>query len=336
MRTLLRIHQLLSAGSLRSSVKYRQIGAALMRIAFGTLTAVLYGLHANQRYFLWGPASVVSRPDNLTLLAQARTWTLYRLFSSALGFEFVYWLGLIVSVMFALGLFTRFSSILFFLFTWSLYQRNLYAIDGGENLIIILAIYLMFADLSALSLDRILFAKNQERSTFWLFGMLHNFAVTACLVQLSILYFESAFYKIQGHVWSDGTALYYILRTNEFSLPGWSELIWRSAALVTLGTYATIMFEVVHPFLMWHRRLKYLMFAGAVCLHTGIGILMGLPYFSLTMISAHAVLFDDSKYLALVRWVRDRTQPIWPRARVSPQSGLIRDVWGNRPALTSE
>jgi len=310
MKILLRGLQLLSEASLRSAVKQRQTGAALMRIALGSLTIIFYALHLKQRNFLWGPSGVVSWPDNLALLAQSRTYTLYQFFPSPLGAECLYWLGLVVSFMFTLGLFARFSSILFFLFTWSLYQRNWYAIDGGENLLIILAFYLMFADLSGLSLDRMLFPQRRERTTRWLAGMLHNFAVIACLVQLSILYFESAFYKIQGHVWANGTALYYVLRTNEFSLPGWTDLVWRSAALVTVGTYGTILFEMAHPFLLWHPRAKYLVFAGAVCLHTGIGVLMGLPWFSLTMISAHTVLFDDAEYLAVLRWVRSQIQSI--------------------------
>jgi hypothetical protein len=304
-----------------------------MRIAFGSLTTIFYALHLNQRHFLWGPGGVVSWPDNLTLLTQGRTCTLYQFFPSALGAECLYGLGLIVSVMFTLGLFARSSSVLFFLFTWSLYQRNWYAIDGGENLLIILAFYLMFADLSAFSLDGMLFPKRYGRASGWLAGMLHNFAVIACLIQLSVLYFESAFYKIQGHVWANGTALYYILRTNEFSLPGWSDLVWRSAALVTVGTYGTILFEIAHPFLLWHSRAKYLVFAGAVCLHTGIGVLMGLPWFSLTMISAHVVLFDDAEYLAVIKWVRRQIHSISERSR---EMGLIRDIWATRPAATGE
>lgn len=333
MNIILRGFEKLSAVSFRSTLEERRTGAALMRIAFGGLTVILYALHLHQRNLLWGPGSVVSWADNLTLLAQSRTWTIYQFFPSALGAECLYWLGLAISLMFALGLFTRVTSILFFLFTWWLYQRNWYAIDGGENLLIILAFYLMFADLSALSLDRTLFPRRKERSGAWLSGMLHNFAVTACLVQLSILYFESGFYKIQGHVWSNGTALYYILHTNEFSLPGWSEWVWRSAALVSIGTYATILFEVMHPFLLWHPRLKYLMFTGAVFLHTGIGILMGLPWFSLTMISAHAVLFKDAEYEALVQWARRVRQLLTPRWLAT---GLFRDVWESQPAVASE
>ncbi len=328
--------QLLSAASLRAASKQRQTGAGLMRIAFGSLTAILYALHLNQRHFLWGQDGVLAWPDNLTLLAQSRAWTLYQFLPSDVGAECLYWIGLIIAVMFALGLFTRLTSVLFFLSTWWLYQRNWYAIDGGENLLIILTFYLMFADLSSLSLDNMLFPKRRERPARWLpglAGMLHNFAVIACLVQLSILYFESAFYKIQGHVWANGTALYYILRTNEFSLPGWSELIWGSAALVTLGTYATILFEVTHPFLMWHPRMKYLMFAGAVSLHAGIGIVMGLPWFSLTMISAHAVLFSDSEYLRAAQWVRRRIRFFSPRSRAT---GLVPDIWGSQPAVAQE
>jgi hypothetical protein len=334
MKSLLRGLQALSAASQGCASKHRQTGAALIRIALGSLTAILYALHLNQRQFLWGPQGVVSWRDNLALLEQNQTWTIYQLFPSALGADCLYWIGLIVSVAFALGLFSRLSSILFFLFTWWLYQRNWYAIDGGQNLLVILAFYLMFADVSAISLDRMLFPKPRLRLTRWLPewipGMLHNFAVIACLVQLSILYFESAFYKIQGHVWANGTALYYILRTNEFSLPGWSELVWRSALLVSVGTYGTILFEVTHPFLMWHPRIKYLMFAGIVSLHTGIGILMGLPWFSLTMISAHAVLFSDAEYRALSEWAHGAIRSLAVRPRVV---ALIRGGWDSQPVV---
>ncbi len=339
MTPLLRGLQLLSVASLRAVAKHRQTGAALMRISFGSLTAILYALHLSQRHFLWGRDGVIAWPDNLTLLAQSRTWTLYQFFPSALGAECLYWIGLVIAVMFALGFFARITSVLFFLSTWWLYQRNWYAIDGGENLLIILSFYLMFADLRSLSLDNMLFPKRRELlarrlpGRSGLPGMLHNFAVVACLVQLSILYFESAFYKIQGHVWANGTALYYILRTNEFSLPGWSELIWRSAALVTLGTYATILFEVTHPFLMWHPRMKYLMFTGVVFLHTGIGIVMGLPWFSLTMISAHATLFSDSEYQKAMQWVRWRMRFFAPRSR---STGLSPEEWGSQPAIARE
>ena len=297
MALLRRFVRSLSAASERASVPRRLLGVGVTRIVLGSVSAVLYALHLSQRHFLWGADGAVSRADIAAILRALHSWSLYAVFPNALGAECLYWAGLVVSIMFAAGLFTRITSILFFVLTWSLYQRNPYALNGGNNLLVILAIYLMFADLSTLSLDRSLFGERRPRGFDWLRGMLHNAALAACLLQLGVLYFEAGFYKIQGHVWSDGTAIYYILRSNEFALPGWGDYIWHSAGLVTIGTYGTIFFEIMHPFLMWDRRLKYLIFAGAVMLHGGIGLLMGLVWFSVTMIGAHAVLFDDDEYI---------------------------------------
>lgn len=294
----------LSAASQAACVKQRLLGTAIVRIVIGSVTAILYGLHFGQRHFLWGVDSVLTPADSSAILAQSHAWTLYSIFPSAAGAECLYWLGLLVSLLFAAGLFTRVMPVLFFVFTWSLYQRNAYALDGGDNLLVIFAIYLIFTDLSAFSLDRRFFGVRGESRFSWLSGMLHNFAVTACLLQLAIVYFEAGFYKVQGHVWSSGTAIYYILRSSSYTLPGWSDFIWQSAAIVTLGTYGTILFEITHPFLMWHPKLKYLIFSGAVMLHASIGALMGLVWFSFTMIGVHAVLFEDAEYRRLWSFLR--------------------------------
>lgn len=303
MSMLNKMINLLSVASRSLSTERRQFGVALVRIVLGGVTAVLYGLHFSQRHFLWGADAVLTHADSSAILASTHSWSLYSIFPSALGAECLYWSGLIVALMFAAGLFTRVTSILFFVLTWSVYQRNPYTLNGGDNLLVILSIYLIFADLGALSLDRRFFGVRKARLA-WLSAMLHNFALTACLLQLGILYFEAGFYKIQGHTWSSGTAIYYILRSNEFALPGWGDYIWRSAALVTIGTYGTILFEVMHAFLMWNRRLKYLIFGGAAFLHASIGVLMGLVWFSVTMIGAHAILFDDDEYVRLYQWSR--------------------------------
>jgi hypothetical protein len=291
----------LSQVSANMSVGRRHIGAAIARIVLGAVTAVLYGLHFSQRQFLWGANGVITQTDFSAILKSAHAWSLYSWYPSAFDAEVLYWLGLLVSLMFAVGLFTRVTSVLFFIFTWSIYQRNVYALDGGDNLLLILIIYLFFADLSVLSLDRLLFKRHQRQPGrfAWFFAMLHNFAITACMLQLAIVYFDAGFYKIQGHVWSNGTAIYYILRSNGFALPGWSDFIWKSAAIVTIGTYGTILFEIMHPFLMWHRKLKYLIFTEVVFFHASIGVLMGLVWFAITMIGVHAVLFDDDEFLRL-------------------------------------
>ncbi|MGW5276131.1 hypothetical protein ACWEQP_26910 [Streptomyces sp. NPDC004044] len=39
-------------------------------------------------------------------------------------------------------------------------------------------------------------------------------------------------YKVQGKLWQDGTALFYIMRIPEFSLPGVSDLVHGNDMLV--------------------------------------------------------------------------------------------------------
>src|SRR5881398_4970 len=86
------------------SVRQRLLGVGIVRIVLGTVTAILYGLHFTQRHFLWGADGVLPASDNAAILAQSHAFSLYSFFPSAAGAECLYWLGLIVSLLFAAGL----------------------------------------------------------------------------------------------------------------------------------------------------------------------------------------------------------------------------------------
>lgn len=304
----------------KAGTKHRLIAPSVLRICLGTLTLIYYALHVAQRNLLWGPDAVVNWHDAHLILKQGDAWTLYQLLPSQAGFEFLFWTGFLVTIAYTVGFATRISSVLFVLMTFSLYQRNYYAIDGGENLLIIMAFYLCFTDLSAISLDRKLgWAKPGGGS--WFSGLMHNAAITACLAQLALLYFISDYFKIQGHVWANGTALYYILRTDEFSLPGWTDIVTHNEFLIVTGTYATIIFEAMYPWAIWHPKLKYVVLAGVVMLHGGIAIFMGLVWFSLTMLCVDALFFDDAEFIAIAKlWERGKAllRPRQPAVAEAP------------------
>jgi len=288
-----------------ASVKHRRLAAGSLRICLGGITLIFYALHVAQRELLWGPNAAVTPQDAAVIMSANHSWSLYGLFPSELGFEVLFWTGFVVTLAFAFGVGGRITTILFYVFTWSIYQRDYYAIDGGENLLIILAFYMMFMDLTALSVDQQLgWFKNRPNT--WVGAMIHNAALVACLLQLSIMYFVSDFFKIQGHVWADGTALYYILRTNEFSLPPLTDHLFRNQLLVVSGTYATIIFEAMYPWAIWHPRLKYAVLAGVIALHLSIGVFMGLVFFSLTMICVDLLFFDDKELITLASWIANR------------------------------
>ncbi len=284
----------------------RLIATALIRISFGALLCVYYAVHAFQREFVWGPHGVLSSPMIASVIKLDHAYSLYALSDSLLVFNLLYLCGFLVSVAFLLGWKSRITSVLFFVFTWSLYQRNYFAIDGGDNVIFLISFYLMFADVGRrFSLDAYAAARaGREVAVPWWRAMLHNYAVLACLVQICMLYLFAGLWKANSHMWLDGTAIYYILRVNEFQLPGISPLIYHSALLGVLSCYATIIFEMLLPFDVWKRNMRIWMLLGAIVLHLSIGIVMGLMYFSLAMIAADLIFLADDQYVRYAGRVR--------------------------------
>jgi len=303
--------------------KYRLIAMSLLRIALGTIVLALYGLHWAQRGFLWGNTGAMPYGEFITYLRFFRSFSLYGLSPSPLYATVLFWLGLAVTFLFIIGFKTRLTSVLFYVFTWSLYQRNEFVMDGGDNLLIIVAFFMMFADCGAyFSVDRAMGRWTEKTNPFA--ALLHNYAVLAIIVQICLLYFTSAFYKVQGHMWQDGTAIYYVLRTNEFELSNLGRLMWSSAFLVTFLTYSSFVFQMAFPWLAFNKKTKWLMVLGAWTFHLSIAYFMGLVWFSLAMLSAEFVIFSDENYRRMGMWgaaisdsIQDWLRQVGARPRVA-------------------
>jgi predicted DCC family thiol-disulfide oxidoreductase YuxK len=285
------------------NVPHRLVGLALMRVLLGAVTLAFYAQHWRQYPFLWGNDGLIPYGAYLQLMRQRHGWSLYMLSPSPAFAMLVFSLGILVTVAFTVGYKTRVTSVLFYVFTWSLYSRNPFALDGGDNLLFLLAFFIMFGNSGAyFSLDTAR-ENSAPRPARPLAALLHNYAVFAILIQLCLLYFTSAFFKIQGHMWQSGTAIYYILRNGEFNLSPLAHNFYDSDAVVTLLTWSTMVFQIAWPFLVWFRPPRVFLAIGAFMLHTMIGYFMGLVWFSAVMISAELIIFSDSEYFAFAGWV---------------------------------
>ena len=69
--------------------------------------------------------------------------------------------------------------------------------------------------------------------------------------------------------------------------------------MIALAGYVTIFWELSFCVLVWNRLLRPLVLAGAVLLHVGIGLLMGLPTFGVMMLIGCASFVDPA-------WLRRR------------------------------
>ncbi len=96
----------------------------------------------------------------------------------------------------------------------------------------------------------------------------------AIMIQICIVYFFSSLHKLQGKLWTNGTALYYILNVDEFCASRLNKYITSSIYLVMFLTFSTILFQVSFPFLVWFKKTKIYILLIGVFFHLGIFVLM--------------------------------------------------------------
>jgi hypothetical protein len=217
---------------------------------------------------------------------------------------------LVCMLLFALGLWTPVTGVVTWLGMLSYVNRANTTFFGMDTVMNVLVIYLTLAHLfarpgtAALSLDRLLWRWRRARQTGLSISEVGvgetlstsaTFAIRLMQIHFCIIYLASGLSKLQGPSWWNGTALWYVVANYEFTslrldyyykLISWlsgHRMLWEIA--MTGGAAYTLVLEISLPFLIWNPRLRWLMVTGAVLLHTGIALVMGLTSFSLMMLA---------------------------------------------------
>ncbi|WP_435837904.1 HTTM domain-containing protein [Streptantibioticus parmotrematis] len=362
--------------------------SAVIRIGFA-LTWLLFLLREwPHRDELYGPGSPWSWDMARSLIASNHAFTVLLWSDSRVWFEIVYTVAILASAALMLGWRTRTSALLFMIGVLSLQNRSVFEGDGGDNVIHIMAIYLLFTRCGQVwSLDARRARRRRERdpqraardpyetndvvgvaawiaaaigllvvcalgdlSMFWasafyvalalqgvwwllrkyapgepravmemVANVVHAGAMLVIVVEVCFIYATAGWYKIQGSRWEDGTALYYPLHLNDFTpWPALSHLMSSNGVVVMLITYGTVIVQVAFPFTLFNRRVKNVLLVAMMCEHAAIAVTLGLPFFSLAMITADAVFLPTG----FLRWAGDR---------------LVRTVSrGDRPAVPAQ
>nr|WP_281361244.1 HTTM domain-containing protein [Kroppenstedtia pulmonis] len=278
------------------------IGVSLLRICFGLILLYFYLIHYGQRYFLWGPNGMIEHKDFLKYISINYKLSIFNFSSSVLYFDLIFHLGIVFAILFTIGYKGRIVSVINFIFVWSIFSRNGIILDGGDNIMRIILVYLMFADTTAyFSVDRKLMDKKcikpvHIRDNIRISFYIHNMAILACIVQVCMVYITSGFHKAMGELWQEGVAIYYILQVGEYTHPLIENLITNSDAIMVLGSYSTVLVQIAFPFLLFNRITKYIAMAGIITMHIGIAIGMGLVSFSAVMISIQLLMLTDFEY----------------------------------------
>ncbi len=274
---------------------------ALFRILFG-FVVLCYGMILAPDLFLWfGDKGVISlktaemtgfKPhiNLLACLPSGNFWILifflsFMLFALALTF----------------GICTRLSSVVVWLGLATLYNRDLTIANGATILMLVLSFLLIFTHAgAAVSMDRLWrIARGRETEVL---TEKAPWGQRLIQIQLSLVYFWAFLFKIQSSQWVNGTALYYIARSNlwlRFGIP-FGGYLWATAVY----SWLTLLLEFSLSILIWFAEFRYFVLLAGFLFHLGMEFSLNIPWFQITTLSPYVTFIRPEDLRRLMDRIR--------------------------------
>jgi hypothetical protein len=233
----------------------------------------------------------------------AGAWGLLGSFPSKTAVVIVWTVVLVASIALVLGLFSQLAAAVVFVGVLSFERRNPWVFNSGDDLIRLLAFYLVFAPTSA-SLSLRTFLRN--RREFWNFPARAAWPMRLLQIQFSAVYLFAVWDKTRGTTWNDGTAVSIALRITDierFPVPGF---VTHSLLLSNLLTFGTLVIELSLAILVWNRRLRPWVLLAGLSLHLGIEYSVRVGFFGLSITSMYLLWVPPERMEAVLLALRRR------------------------------
>ncbi|MCC6371311.1 MAG: HTTM domain-containing protein [Bacteroidia bacterium] len=254
---------------------------SLMRIALALVVIADLIIRAGDLTAHYTDAGVWPTRLIATFNSRPGSWSLHALNGSFAWVAALFALHFLAAAFLLLGYKTRWATLLVWLLTISLQNRNTYILQGGDDLLRLLLFWGLFLPWQAhYSID----SRNKAlpRSSF--------FAGMGYLLLIASVYFFTVNLK-WGSDWHNGTAIYYALSLEQIRLPYFGDWLYQWPSVMRLLTYLTYYTELLIPLLiLWPDKRGHFRFLAVLlllALHTGIGLTLyvGL-FFVINMVSA--------------------------------------------------
>jgi hypothetical protein len=222
------------------------------------------------------------------------------------GIDVLHGVHLAIIVLFTIGFCTRVTSVLTWLAALAYIQRNPIALFGQDTMMNLCLFYLMLAPCGATwSVDWLINRYRAGRAALKAGQrpptdlqprplVSANLVIRLLQIQYCLMYMSAGMSKLKGPSWWTGTAVWYTMTNPEFSplhIPLFRNALvwlcqdgnrWLWEGYMNVMNVFTLSLEIGLPFLVW-TRLRPIVIFGAILLHTGIALNMGLVVFSLFM-----------------------------------------------------
>lgn len=295
--------------------KKARYGLSVTRMLFGVTGLGLLATNFSTRLYTFGSGAAWNGEMGEAVSDFPKIWifsTFHSIMGNDVAYTAMYLVLMVLAVLIILGWRFRIVLPVFFCLWVGFIEANDMVGDQGDNMFRISLLILFFADpASRWSLDARRRAKQEwfdEGSAPNQIGtVLHNLALVALTAQVSFVYASGGLYKASGSPWADGYAVYNPLQTDRFGTwPILSDLITAWGPMVTLAAWGSILLQVAFPLMLLTRPTRIVALIGILSFHVAIGVLMGLPWFSLTMIAIDAIFISDRSWTRVTGSIREK------------------------------
>lgn len=263
----------------------------VFRIMVGLLSAITALLMVPDLMTLFGPEAVVSVPL-VEWWYGCPHFSLINMFPNSKEVVVLTWLALFwASVMLTFGWWTRTNALVVLLTLCSFHHRNPFAVHSGDTLLRLFSFMLIFSNAGAMYSVDAMNKKDHSKPP----AMVPIWVQRLVQLQLVGMYAQAFFCKVIGTDWQNGSALYWILKLEDyarFPIPVLPDHMW----MLQIATWATLWIEFSLFTLIWVRPIRYYVLALGLALHLGIDYAMNIPVFEWITMAAY-ISFVDAKYV---------------------------------------
>jgi hypothetical protein len=119
---------------------------------------------------------------------------------------------------------------------------------------------------------------------------LHGFFRRVLQLHLCVIYLSGGVSKALGSGWWNGESMWRSLTRPPFNVIP-THIILSGHAILPLIGIAVLVVEIGYPIFIWPRKTRLIWLVAILCMHTGIGLTMGLYLFALIMITLNLAAF---------------------------------------------
>ena len=269
--------------------KFKPYSLALFRVSIGISLLLLFIQYTPNWNDFFSRNGILSINNSDIEMCSGYNLSIFYWTESIIHVQYFLLIGIIFSISFTLGLFTRLSTLVLYILILSMVNRNPTISAGYEGVLRTLLFFSLFTPLNYyFSIDRFFKKQNKELPLIW--------PVRLMQIHFASIYVLTALYKLLADkAWLTGDAMYWILINNQWSVFPYPELLYKFDGLLSkILTYGTLLIELLFPLLVWFKKTVFPILFITLIFHIIIGICIpDVIIFSIVMISAFWLFVPD-------------------------------------------